>query len=342
MKKNIVVTGGAGFIGSNLVRELYATRPDYNICVLDALTYAGNLENISDLLGTDRVSFKKIDIRDAEAVNELFNSEKIDSVFHLAAESHVDRSIESAGIFVQTNVLGTQNLLEAARRSQVKRFVHVSTDEVYGSLDATELFYEETPLEPTSPYAASKAASDLLALAYYRTYDFDVVITRCTNNYGPYQFPEKFVPLFITNTMEGKSLPLYGDGSNVRSWLHVSDHCKALVAVLEKGKKGSIYNIGPEAEAERSNKEVALEIIKALGKSESLLTLVSDRLAHDFRYAVCIDKIKSELNWKPIVTFAQGMQETIDWYKGNTDWWTKVKSGEYKDYYQRHYAQRCA
>lgn len=338
--KKILITGGAGFIGSNLVREIYESRPEWKICVLDALTYAGNLENISDLLSSDRLSFEKVDIRDAAKVNALFEKEKFDSVMHLAAESHVDRSIESAGVFVETNVLGTQNLLEAARRYQVGRFVHISTDEVYGSLGDTGLFYEDTPLEATSPYAASKAASDLLVLAYYRTYKLDALITRCTNNYGPYQFPEKFVPLFITNTMEGKSLPLYGDGSNVRSWLHVKDHCQALIAVLEKGRAGEVYNIGPEHEAERSNKEVALKIIQTLGKSESLLTLVSDRLAHDYRYAVCIDKIKNELAWQPKIGFEQGLAGTVEWYKNNEDWWSKVKSGAYKEYYTRHYEQR--
>lgn len=338
----VLITGGAGFIGSNLVYECLKRKPEWNIHVVDSLSYAGNFENISTLVDENKVEFSKIDITDVKKINELFETQKFDFVFHLAAESHVDRSIHSAAAFVVTNVTGTQVLVDAARANEVKRFVHVSTDEVYGALGNEGVFTEETPLEPTSPYASSKASSDLMALSAFKTHGFDVVVTRCTNNYGPYQFPEKFLPLFITNAMEDKDLPLYGEGLQVRSWLHVSDHCSALIAILEKGKSGEVYNIGPLDEAERSNKEVAYEILKQLDKSESLIKKVEDRLAHDFRYAVSIEKLKRETEWKPEVKFDTGLIDTIKWYKENKDWWSKIKSGDYQKYYDTHYSKKLA
>ena len=333
----VVITGGAGFIGSNLVHLLFRERPDWQITVLDSLTYAGNLENISELLKTPRVSISKIDIADAESVDQLFSSAKFDMVFHLAAESHVDRSILSASEFVRTNVVGTQNLLNSARANQVARFIHVSTDEVYGSLGPDGRFSETTPLEPSSPYSASKASSDLMAIAAHKTHGFDVVVTRCTNNYGPYQFPEKLIPLFITNALADQPLPLYGDGSNVRSWIHVTDHCEALLKVAEAGRSGEVYNIGGEVEAELSNLTVTKIVLKVLGKPETLIKRVGDRLGHDFRYAVDCSKIRQELGWSPKVRFEQGIVDTVEWYLNNREWWQRIKSGEYRNYYERQY-----
>jgi dTDP-glucose 4,6-dehydratase len=338
----VLITGAAGFIGSNLVHYLHGERPQWNITALDSLTYAGNLANIESLLNKKAISFEKVDIADVEAVEKVFSKQKYDLVFHLAAESHVDRSILRASDFVRTNVVGTQVLLDAARNTGVKRFVHISTDEVYGSLGPTGRFVETTPLDPTSPYAASKASSDLMVLAAAKTHKFDCVITRCTNNYGPYQFPEKFIPLFITNTMEDKKLPLYGDGMNVRSWVHVRDHCEGLLLAAEKGRSGEVYNIGGAEEAEIPNKIVALQIIKALGKSEGLLQLVTDRLAHDKRYAIDYSKSHKELGWSPRTPFAIGLESTIQWYKTNKAWWEGIKSGAYKNFYEQNYAHRIA
>ena len=336
----VAITGGAGFIGSNLVHFLSKERPEWELTVLDALTYAGNLKNISTLIDDRKVAFERIDISDAAAVDAFFAAQEIEMVFHLAAESHVDRSIESAGAFVQTNVLGTQVLLTAAMAHSVKRFVHISTDEVYGSLGPTGVFTEMTPLDPTSPYAASKAASDLMALAAYKTHGLDVVVTRCTNNYGPYQFPEKLIPLFISNALEDKKLPLYGDGSNVRSWIYVDDHSSALLAVAEKGASGSVYNIGGPGDGEVTNRVVTESILQALDKPESLIEYVTDRPAHDLRYAVSIEKIEQELGWSPEVSFEDGMQRTVAWYLENKPWWQEIKSGDYMDYYERHYGSR--
>ena len=333
----VLVTGAAGFIGSNLVQYLKSERADWQVTALDLLTYAGNLENLGKLLEEDQIKFEKLDICDADALSALFEREKFDMVFHLAAESHVDRSIHSASEFVTTNVVGTQNLLNAAMHSGVERFVHISTDEVYGSLGPTGVFYETTPLDPTSPYAASKAASDLMVLAACKTHNFNAVVTRCTNNYGPYQFPEKLIPLFITNAMEDKKLPLYGDGMNVRSWIYVTDHCRALLAVAENGKQGHAYNIGGREESEVPNKEVTLRILKVLDKPESLIEPVEDRLAHDKRYAVSIDKINEELGWEPQVTFEEGLEKTVRWYTDNKSWWERIKSGEYMEFYKKHY-----
>lgn len=334
---NVVITGGAGFIGSNLVYECLKLKPEWTLHIVDSLTYAGNFSNIASVVDDKKVFFHKSDITDLDAMNKLFSDVRVEYVFHLAAESHVDRSIKSAAEFVRTNVDGTQVLIDVARANSVSRFLHVSTDEVYGALGSDGVFTEETPLDPTSPYAASKASSDLMALSAYKTYGFDVVVTRCTNNYGAYQFPEKFLPLFITNTMEDKSLPLYGEGLQVRSWLHVSDHNRALIKLLEAGKSGHAYNIGPMNESEKTNKDVAHMILDFFGKPKSLIKKVEDRLAHDFRYATSIDKITTDTDWEPKVKFADGLKETIEWYQNNRDWWETIKSGQYKEYYINHY-----
>jgi dTDP-glucose 4,6-dehydratase len=335
-----LVTGAAGFIGSNLVHHLVETRRGVDVVALDSLSYAGNLANLEPLLGEKAITFEKADITDAGVIDALFAKHRFDLVYHLAAESHVDRSIHSAMEFVRTNVLGTQVLLDAAKGSAVSTFVHVSTDEVYGSLGDTGRFHETTPLDPTSPYSASKAASDLMALAFQKTHGLPVMVTRCTNNYGPYQFPEKLIPLFITNALEGKKLPLYGDGMNVRSWLYVRDHCEALVRVAEKGRTGEVYNIGGTPECEQPNKVVTQKILSILGKPESLIERVGDRPAHDRRYAVDIEKVRSELGWTPSVSFEEGLQKTVQWYVQNESWWRGIKSGEYLRYYDRNYGKR--
>lgn len=335
----VLITGGAGFIGSNLVHHLASERPSWSLTVLDALTYAGNLQNISTLLDSGKVKFVKVDINDSKNVDAVFSEGRFDLVFHLAAESHVDRSIMSAAEFVRTNVLGTENMLSAMRKYNVPKFVHISTDEVYGSIE-TGRFFETTLLDPTSPYSASKAGSDLLALAYAKTYKLDVVVTRCTNNYGPYQFPEKFIPLFITNGMEKKALPLYGDGKNIRSWIYVTDHAAALLAAAEHGRAGEIYNIGGAEDAEIENREVAKEILDIIGAPQSLIQFVGDRPAHDLRYAVDCTKTKNELGWQLSIPFAEGLRRTVEWYKTNETWWRNIKSGEYKDYYEKNYSKR--
>lgn len=336
----VLVTGAAGFIGSNLVHYLVQHRPQWEIVALDLLTYAGNLKNISALIDAGKVRFARIDITDASALQELFTREHFDLVFHLAAESHVDRSILSASEFVRTNVLGTQNLLDSALRSKVGRFVHISTDEVYGSLGPTGAFVETTPLDPTSPYAASKAASDLMVLACCKTHGFNASVTRCTNNYGPYHFPEKLIPLFITNALEDKKLPLYGDGMNVRSWLYVTDHCEALLMVAERGRVGEVYNIGGSQEAELPNREVTQIILENLKKPASLIERVGDRPAHDRRYAIDYSKIKAELGWEPRTPFREGIVKTIEWYLEHQSWWREIKSGEYSTFYEKNYANR--
>jgi dTDP-glucose 4,6-dehydratase len=336
----VLVTGAAGFIGSNLLYLLAEKRPEWQLYALDALTYAGNFENISPLIESKKSAFFKIDIADRAAIDSLFSKEKFDLVFHLAAESHVDRSIHSASEFVRTNVVGTQCLLDASLESKVKRFLHISTDEVYGSLGPTGCFFETTPLDPTSPYSASKASSDLMVLAFQKTHGMDALVTRCTNNYGPYQFPEKFIPLFLTNAVDDKPVPLYGDGMNVRSWIYVVDHCEALLLVAEKGKTGEVYNIGGTSESEIPNLHVAKQILSHLGKPESLITYVKDRPAHDRRYAVSIDKINKELGWKPATEFTVGLKKTVDWYKSNEAWWRSIKTGAYLEYYERNYSGR--
>jgi dTDP-glucose 4,6-dehydratase len=332
----VLITGGCGFIGTNFVRLTLAERPDWELVNFDALTYAGNLANLQDLDDHPHYHFIKGDIGDAEAVAAAMDG--CDAVVHMAAESHVDRSIEGPAVFVQTNVVGTQVLLDAARRAGVERFVMVSTDEVYGSLGPEGLFTETTPLAPSSPYSASKAAADLLTLAYHHTYGFPAMVTRCSNNYGPYQFPEKLIPLFTTNAMTDRPVPLYGDGKNVRDWLHVSDHVRALWAVLERGAPGQVYNIG--GNNERSNVEITRLILELSAKPESLITFVTDRPGHDLRYAIDARKMRDELGWEPQTDFRDGIAETIAWYRDNRAWWEAIKSGEYLDYYERMYAGR--
>ncbi|MBP1654411.1 MAG: dTDP-glucose 4,6-dehydratase [Bacteroidetes bacterium] len=336
--KNVLVTGGAGFIGSNFVRYMLRQRPGARVVNYDALTYAGNLENLTDVAGNPSYVFVKGDIRDVEGVRALFRAHAIDTVVHFAAESHVDRSIMGAGVFVETNVLGTQVLLDAAREAGVERFVHVSTDEVYGSLGPTGKFTEHTPLHPNSPYAASKAGSDLLALAAHHTHGLPVVVTRCSNNYGPHQFPEKLIPLMIANALDGKSLPVYGDGGNVRDWLYVEDHCAAIDAVLQRGSPGEVYNIG--GNNEWKNIDIVRLLLRLLGKPESLITFVRDRPGHDRRYAIDATKTRAEIGWEPAHSFEKGLQETVDWYRHNESWWRRVMSGAYRDYYRTMYDER--
>jgi dTDP-glucose 4,6-dehydratase len=317
----ILVTGGAGFIGSNFVRHLLRNHPADKIVVLDKLTYAGSLSNLEDVLKDSRVQFVRMDVCDP-AVPDV--AKGCDAIVHFAAESHVDRSIEDAAPFVRTNVEGTWCMVDACRRSAVGRFVHVSTDEVYGSLGAEGKFSESSPLDPTSPYAASKAASDVFVLAAIKTHGFPGIITRCTNNYGPYQFPEKFIPVMISQAMANQPLPVYGDGRNVRDWIHVEDHCRAVDTVLRSGKDGEVYNIGGECEIE--NIAVARNILSALGRPESLLHFVTDRLAHDRRYALDCTKLKTALGWKPVWTFERGLPDTIRWYQENTEWLKEIRS----------------
>lgn len=326
----VLVTGGAGFIGANLVYYLREYRPSWEVVVLDALTYSGNRENLAPLLAKNEVRFVQGDIRDRSVVDALFSGERFDLVFHLAAESHVDRSLHDPLAFVTTNVVGTQVLLQAARATGVGRFVHVSTDEVYGSLGPTGFFTEHSPIRPSSAYSASKASSDLLALAEFHTHHLPVVVTRCTNNYGPYQFPEKLIPLFVTNALTDQPLPLYGDGRHVRSWLHVRDHCKGLLMVAEKGRLGEVYNIGSGSEGERENREVTAEILKLLAKPATLIRPVADRPGHDRRYAIDPVKLREEFGWVPEISFAEGLRETVKWYIDHRDWWERVKSGAYR------------
>lgn len=337
----VLVTGGAGFIGSNFVMMLRELRPDARVVNLDALTYAGNLENLATLERDPRHVFVRGDIRDAGDVERAFaacGAEGDVDVVHFAAESHVDRSILSGLPFVTTNVVGTQVLLDAARARGVRRFVHVSTDEVYGSLGEEGAFSEQTPIAPNSPYSASKAASDLLVRAAHETHGFDACITRCSNNYGPYQFPEKLLPLVIANAQEDRPIPVYGDGLNVRDWLYVRDHCEAILAVLERGRAGEVYNIGGNNEL--PNIVLVRKVLAELGKPESLITFVTDRPGHDRRYAIDATKIRRELGWAPRFTFDQALPLTIRWYQANAAWLAKVRSGSYRDYYERQYGVR--
>lgn len=337
---HLLVTGGAGFIGSNFVRLVLESRPDWRITNLDALTYSGNLENLRDVEDDPRYRFVKGDICDGDLMRDLMR--EVDAVAHFAAESHVDRSIIDSQPFLRSNVLGTQTLLDAARAAGGRRFVHVSTDEVYGSLplERPDLkFTEETPIAANSPYAASKAASDLLVRAAFHTFHDDVVLTRCSNNFGPYQFPEKVIPLFVTNLLEGRKVPLYGDGLNVRDWLHVLDHCEAVLAVLERGRAGEAYNIG--GNNERSNIDLTRSILGAMGKDDSMIERVKDRPGHDRRYAIDASKIERELGWTPSRSAWPGaLEETVAWYRDNRSWWERVKSGAYKDYYAAQYGAR--
>ena len=343
---HILLTGGAGFIGSNFVHFILRNRPNYRLTNLDVLSYSGNLENLSAVEKDPRYRFVKGDICDDALVSRLI--EECDAVVHMAAESHVDRSILDSKPFVVSNVLGTQALLDACRKAGggewKKRgvFVYVSTDEVYGSLPLENpevKFTEETPLQTNSPYSASKAGGDMLARAYHHTFHMDVRTTRCSNNFGPYQFPEKVIPLFVTNLIEGKQVPLYGDGRNVRDWLHVDDHCEAVLTVLEKGRAGEVYNIG--GNNERSNLELTHEILRLMGKGPEMIKPVADRPGHDRRYAIDAGKIKRELGWQPTRSaWPEALAETIEWYKGNEPWWRRVKSGAYREYYEKQYASR--
>ena len=335
---NVLLTGGAGFIGSNLVRLLLAERPGWRVVVLDKLTYAGNAENLAGLESNPRHRFVRGDICNGELVADLVKTEQLDAIMHLAAESHVDRSILTPSVFIETNVRGTQVLLEAARELGVKRFLHVSTDEVYGSLGPTGLFTEKTPLDPSSPYSASKASSDLLALAYAHTFKMPVVVTRCSNNYGPWQFPEKLIPLMIANAVRDLPLPVYGDGMNVRDWIHVEDHCRGLLAALEQGRDGQIYNFG--ASSERHNIDIVRQVLKLTGKPESLIRYVKDRPGHDRRYAIDSTKAQTEFGWAPRHAFEQALAETVSWYVEHRPWWERIISGEYLKYYEKQYGAR--
>jgi dTDP-glucose 4,6-dehydratase len=338
--KQILVTGGCGFIGSEFVRHHLATHADVAIVNLDRLTYAGNLENLAAVENDPRYAFEHGDIADRDFVEAVLARRPFDAVVNFAAESHVDRSLLDSGPFVRTNVVGTQVLLDACRHANVPRFVQVSTDEVYGSLGSTGAFTEETPLAPNSPYSASKAAADMLVRAYHHSFGFPAVITRCSNNYGPYQFPEKLLPLFITNLLADQPVPVYGTGRNVRDWIHVRDHCRGIDAALRLGRSGEVYNFG--GRTERTNLEITHLLLDLLEKPRTLIRYVADRPGHDLRYAIDCRKAESELSWKPEIAFSDGLRDTIDWYRRNTGWVTRVKSGEYREYYQKQYGQRLS
>ncbi|NUQ80911.1 MAG: dTDP-glucose 4,6-dehydratase [Bacteroidetes bacterium] len=335
---NILITGGAGFIGSNFIHQILRKQTGVTLVNFDKLTYAGNPENLTSVEKHPNYRFVKGDITKQDEVDAAIESHKIEAIIHFAAESHVDRSISGPKVFTDTNIIGTQTLLEAARKFNLKRYLQVSTDEVYGSLGATGKFMETTPLAPNSPYSASKAAADMLVRAYVHTYNLPAVVTRCSNNYGPYQFPEKLIPLMIINTMNNKPLPVYGDGMNVRDWIHVDDHNSGVWTVFEKGTVGEVYNLG--GEAEKPNIEIVKLVLKHLGKDESMITYVKDRPGHDRRYAMDISYIGKTLGWKPEVTFEDGLRSTIDWYVNNQSWWSRIISGEYLSYYQSNYGNR--
>ncbi len=337
----ILVTGGAGFIGSNFIFYMRRKHPEYELICLDKLTYAGNMETLASVMDGPSFKFIRGDIADREAVYGIFEAEKPDVVVNFAAESHVDRSIENPAVFLETNVMGTQALLDACRKYGVQRYHQVSTDEVYGDLplDRPDLFFtEQTPLHTSSPYSASKAAADLLCNAYQRTYGLPITISRCSNNYGPYQFPEKLIPLMIANALADKPLPVYGEGLNVRDWLYVEDHCAAIDLILEKGKVGQVYNIG--GHNEMRNIDIVKRILSLLDKPESLITYVTDRKGHDMRYAIDPSFIHRELGWLPETRFEDGIQKTVRWYLENRDWWENIISGEYQSYYERMYGKR--
>jgi dTDP-glucose 4,6-dehydratase len=332
----ILVTGGAGFIGSNFIRHILKKYPDYQITNLDLLTYAGNLENLKDVEKNPNYKFVQGDICDRKLVDSLIP--EVDIIVHFAAESHVDRSILDSHDFIQTNIIGTHTLLEAAKNNGLKRFHHISTDEVFGSLGLNwPSFTEKTPYDPRSPYSASKASSDHLVRAYFHTYGLPITISNCSNNYGPYQFPEKFISLIITNLLEDKKIPLYGDGLNVRDWLYVEDHCAAIDQIIHKGKIGETYCIG--GDGEKTNLEIAQKILELMKKKNDQIEYVVDRPGHDKRYSIDFSKIKEKLEWQPQTSFEDGLQKTIEWYKNNQDWWKNIKSGEYKDYYKKQYGK---
>ena len=337
----ILVTGGAGFIGSNFAYYMLEKHPDYDIVVIDKLTYAGNLHTLEDAMKNPKFTFVKGDITDREFIFDLFEKSTYDIVVNFAAESHVDRSILEPEVFLKTNILGTQVLLDASKKYNVKRYHQVSTDEVYGDLplDRPDMFFEETtPIHTSSPYSASKASADLLVQAYHRTYGMPVTISRCSNNYGPYHFPEKLIPLMIINALHGKSLPVYGEGLNVRDWLYVEDHCSAIDLIIHNGRVGEVYNVG--GHNEKRNIDVVKIILKALGKDESLITYVKDRAGHDLRYAINPDKIHKELGWLPATTFENGIQKTIEWYLSNREWWENIINGDYQNYYETMYGNK--
>lgn len=337
----IIVTGGAGFIGSNFIFHMLEVYPEYRIICLDKLTYAGNLSTLEKVNDNKNFRFVKADICDRQAVYKLFEEENPDIVVNFAAESHVDRSIETPEIFLQTNIIGTAVLMDACRKYGIKRYHQVSTDEVYGDLplDRPDLFFtENTPLHTSSPYSSSKASADLLVLSYYRTFGLPVTISRCSNNYGPYHFPEKLIPLMVINALANKPLPVYGEGLNVRDWLYVEDHCRAIDLIIHNGRVGEVYNVG--GHNEMSNIDIVKIICKTLGKPESLITYVSDRKGHDLRYAIDPEKIHSELGWLPETKFADGIQRTIKWYLENENWWKPIISGEYRNYYEKMYGKR--
>lgn len=336
----ILVTGGAGFIGSHFVLEMRKRRPEVELVNVDLLTYAGNLENLTPLEGDAGHVFVRADVSDREAIEAVFSEHKPDGVIHFAAESHVDRSILDASPFVRNNILGTQVLLDVARAAGVDRYLQVSTDEVYGALGKTGLFTEATPLAPNSPYAASKAAADMLVRAAHKTHGFNAVITRCSNNYGPLQFPEKLIPLMIANAYEGKKLPVYGDGMQIRDWLHVSDHCEAIWTVYSQAAPGSVYNVG--GNNEWANIDVVKLLLKIVGQPESLIEYVTDRAGHDRRYAIDATKIRDDLGWEPARTFEEALPETVKWYLDNRDWWERVRSGAYREYYATQYGGRVS
>ena len=339
--KTILVTGGAGFIGSNFVYYELKKHKDLRVVCLDSLTYAGNLETLKEAMANPNFRFVKGDITDRKAVYSLFEEEKFDFVVNFAAESHVDRSIDEPEVFLKTNILGTQVLLDAAKKFGNIRYHQVSTDEVYGDLplNRPDLFFtEETPIHTSSPYSASKASADLLVMAYYRTYGLPVTISRCSNNYGPYHFPEKLIPLMIANALAEKSLPVYGDGKNVRDWLYVEDHCKAIDMILENGRVGEVYNIG--GHNEKTNLEVVKTVLRILGKSESLISFVKDRPGHDMRYAIDPTKIRNELGWYPETSFDEGIEKTVKWFLENKPWWENIINGEYVKYYEKMYSKR--
>ena len=337
----IIVTGGAGFIGSNFIYFQLKNHPEDRIVCLDSLTYAGNMATLDEAMKHENFRFVKADITDRAAVEKLFEEEHPDILVNFAAESHVDRSVEDPGLFLRTNILGTQTLMDACRKYGIKRYHQVSTDEVYGDLplDRPDLFFtEETPIHTSSPYSASKASADLLVLAYARTFHLPVSITRCSNNYGPYHFPEKLIPLMISRALADESLPVYGTGENVRDWLYVEDHCSAIDLVMRKGREGEIYNVG--GHNERTNLEVVKTILRELGKPESLITYVKDRPGHDRRYAIDPEKIHTELGWLPTTTFDVGIRQTIRWYLDNEKWWKDILAGDYQNYYEKMYGNR--
>lgn len=334
----LLVTGGCGFIGANFIRWQLPTYPDQKIVNLDKLTYAGNPENLADISSDLRYAFEHGDICDREFVDRVLKDHQPDLVVNFAAESHVDRSILDSGPFVRTNIVGTQVLMDACRAAGVQRYLQVSTDEVYGSLGLEGFFTEETPLAPNSPYSASKAAADLLVRGYVHTFGFPAVITRCSNNYGPYQFPEKLIPLFISNALNDQALPVYGTGENVRDWIHVLDHARGIDAALRRGRVGEVYNFGGHSEVR--NIDLTLTLLELLGKPKTLIKYVADRPGHDLRYAIDCSKAETELDWKPQHNFRDGLRETIDWYLANTPWIDRIKSGEYRKYYEQQYGVR--